>query len=101
MSIIVTDSAKESLAKAMQDSEFKKPALRVMFSGFGWGGPRLGLALDELEDAADQIVRNNEIDILVDERVQGFIADGASLTVDYRETPYGAGFVIDGGSTCW
>jgi len=35
MSIIVTDSAKESLAKAMQDSEFKKPALRVMFSGFG------------------------------------------------------------------
>lgn len=46
------------------------------------------------------IIRDNDIDILVDDRIKNYIEDGARLTVDYRETPYGAGFIIDGGSAC-
>ncbi len=35
MSIIVTDRAKENLTSVMRNSGFNKPALRVMFAGFG------------------------------------------------------------------
>lgn len=35
MNISITPSAREELNKVMQGSEFSKPALRVVFSGYG------------------------------------------------------------------
>ncbi len=35
MNITITASAREKLNKALTESEFHKPALRVVFSGFG------------------------------------------------------------------
>lgn len=35
MKITITDSAKEQLLPIMQDSDFKKPALRLVISGIG------------------------------------------------------------------
>jgi len=35
MSVTITDKAKENLDLVMKDSEFKNPALRILFSGFG------------------------------------------------------------------
>lgn len=100
MGIEVTDIAKEKLVDVMKDSEYKKPALRIVFSGFGWGGPRLGLALDELEGATDHVYQDNDVDIILDDRMKNYMETGPTLKVDFRESAYGAGFIIDGGSSC-
>ena len=101
MNITITDSAQEKILAIMAEAEYKKPALRIVFAGIGWGGPRLGLALDELENSSDQIVESDDIKILVDERVSDFLETIPALTVNYIETKYGAGFVFEGLKTCW
>ena len=35
MNIKISDIARERLEKALSESEFKKPALRVIFAGYG------------------------------------------------------------------
>jgi HesB-like selenoprotein len=100
LSVIVTDEAKVRLVDAMKDAEYEKPALRIIFAGFGWGGPRLGLALEELEESDDFVMENNDIQILLDDRIKHYIETGPKIVVDYRDTAYGAGFVVDGGSSC-
>jgi len=60
----------------------------------------LGLALDELENCSDQIVESDDISIIVDERVSGFLESIPALTVNYIESNYGSGFVLEGLKTC-
>jgi len=60
----------------------------------------VGLALDESEDTKDFLFNNNGIDILVDKDMKRYIDTGAPVTVNYQETPYGAGFFIENGSRC-
>lgn len=60
----------------------------------------MGLALEELEESSDHVVESNQIKILLDDRIRQYIETGPRIVVDYRETPYGSGFVVDGGSTC-
>ena len=60
----------------------------------------MGLALDELAGTKDHVHENNGISILMDNTIKRFVENGEQLTVDFRETPYGKGFIIDGGSTC-
>lgn len=35
MSVTITDIAREKLKEAMKGAEFKNPALKIIFSGFG------------------------------------------------------------------
>jgi len=60
----------------------------------------LGLALDELDESDDFKTKDNDIDIVYDDRLKNYIETGAQVIVDFRVSPYGSGFVIDGGSTC-
>jgi Fe-S cluster assembly iron-binding protein IscA len=60
----------------------------------------LGLALEELEESDDFVMENNDIQILLDDRIKHYIETGPKIVVDYRDTAYGAGFVVDGGSSC-
>ena len=60
----------------------------------------MGLALDELEGCQDHVIDTNDVKILLDSRIKDYIDNGPPVSVDYRETPYGSGFVIDGGSSC-
>jgi len=32
--------------------------------------------------------------------MKNYIETGGRLTVDYRETAFGSGFIVDGGSSC-
>ncbi len=45
-------------------------------------------------------MNDNGIDILIDTDMKRFIDTGAPVTVNYQETPYGAGFFIENGSHC-
>ena len=99
MNFEITDTASEKLNEVMQTSDLKNPALRILFSGFGWGGPRLGLALDELPENSDKTVVK-KINIVFDETVKKLVDAGSKVTVDFKETPYGSGFVVDSGANC-
>ena len=101
MNIQVTDSAKEKILDALKGADFIKPALRVVFSGVGWGGPRLGLALDESDNTEEQVTIQNDIPVMYDEDIKRFMGSEVPIVIDYQETPYGAGFTIDNGTSCW
>lgn len=65
MKITITDSAKQKIIEASKGTDFKQPALRLVFSGIGCGGPRLGLALDESDNTKDTVVVANEISVIM------------------------------------
>ena len=60
----------------------------------------MGLALDELENTKDRVVKVNGVDIVVDSYVESYIRDIPALTIDYIDSPRGAGFVLDTGYSC-
>ena len=100
MNITITESAREQIVKAMDESEFKSPALRLIYAGAGWGGPRLGLALDESENSQDYTFENNNINILLDQNIKRIVEMGRSITIDFHESRFGSGFTIDTGLSC-
>ena len=59
----------------------------------------MGLALDELENSKDTVSRENGIPIVYDDRLKQYLKQG-SVTVDFRETSYGSGFIVNSGSSC-
>ncbi len=100
MTITITDNAKEQLLPVMQSSEFKKPAIRLVITSIGCGGPRMSLALDESENAIDEKVHNNGVDVLIDKEVQLYLTEGRPIIIDYHTSKYGSGFIIDTGVSC-
>jgi len=100
MKITITDTAKLKIIEATKDTDFKTPALRLVFAGIGWGGPRLGLALDESENTKDTVIIANEIPVMYDSDIARFMDAGTNITIDFVDTPYGAGFMVDTGASC-
>jgi iron-sulfur cluster assembly accessory protein len=86
--IQITDSAKDKLKEVLDKNPGKH--LRVVFQGFGWGGPSLGLTLDEPKKGEVGFLVNG-LDVLIEEKVKPY-AEGN--TVDYVTEPKGAGFTI-------
>ena len=70
--LTVTDEARNELKNILEQNPGK--SLRVTMAGFGWGGPSLGLTLDESTDEDKKLVIN-EIEILVDAQVERFTDD--------------------------
>lgn len=89
----VSDSAKEKIVELMQKKNVN--TLRIYFSGYGWGGPQIGMALEEPE-ANDKVETINGIQIAIDSVIYDQVADA---TLDYRNSFLGGGFVFDGGQT--
>lgn len=100
MNVSVTDNAKVKILEALKDSGYKQPALRIVYSGVGWGGPRIGLALDESENSIDLLITANEVDILLGDDIRRYAETDAPITIDYKESRYGEGFVVDNGRSC-
>ncbi len=48
LKITITDSAHKKISTLL--SENKNKYLRIFIQGIGWGGPRFGLTLDELNE---------------------------------------------------
>lgn len=58
------------------------------------------MALDESENTKDLLITNNEIGILLGEDIRRYAETDTPITIDYRESRYGAGFVVDNGLSC-
>ena len=85
----ITDLAKEKIKEVLQANPGKY--LRVIVAGFGWGGPQLGLALDEPQ-GAEVAIPINGIDVLIDDKVKTYTYGN---TLDYIKSDQGEGFVIN------
>lgn len=89
MKINVTDKASEKLKELLEEKKTDK-SLRIFVAGYGWGGPTIGLALEEPKEDDTQV----EIDNL-----NFTIEDGLSdtfnvLTVDYSNSWMKKGFSV-------
>ena len=97
----MTDIARDKIQEVLDVNSGKY--LRITIEA-GWGGPRLGLALDELKEN-EETTRVNGIDVLISDRVKPY-SDGNKI--DYIQSTNGEGFVINNpgqtdceGCSCW
>lgn len=95
--VTCTPSAKEQLAQLLKEKE-SNAAVRVYIAGFGWGGPSLGLALDEPNEE-DKIFDQENFKVVVNGQELENIGD---VEIDFRESRWGSGFSVRStyGSTC-
>ena len=90
----ITDSAKDKI-KLIQEQQ-KGKLLRISMDGMGWGGPKLGMALDEPKEN-EKPVQVNGIDVLIEDIVRSLTDE---TIIDYVDEPSGRGFLIKGASAC-
>ena len=100
MTIKVTDAARDEVLDQMKGSGYRNPVLRINMTGAGWGGPRLGLVLDELDEKEGAAIVVNDVNVVYDGRLKNYIDVKSGITIDYRKDRWGSGFVILGGSSC-
>ena len=84
----ITDIARDKINEVLSENSGKY--LRVTIEA-GWGGPRLGLALDELSEN-EETTQVNGIDLLISDEIKPY-SDGHKL--DYIISPDGEGFIIE------
>ena len=86
--INVTDAARNKLKEVLNNNPGKH--LRIFIEGYGWGGPNLGLTLDEPKKNENQI-QTNGIDFLVTDDVKDY---AERSTIDYINEGYQESFTI-------
>lgn len=79
----ITDRARDMLKQVLQEKNAS--GIRLHFSGYGWGGPQIGLALDE-PAAEDQVSTINDIVVAIDKEIIDFTQN---LTLEYDEAHNG------------
>ena len=84
----ITDVARDKIKEVLSENSGKY--LRIAIEA-GCGGPRLGLALDELKEN-EETTQVNGIDVLISDEVKPH-SDGS--TINYIQSTDGEGFVID------
>ena len=93
----ITNTARDEFKELMKEHAGK--FIRVVVQGFGWGGPSLGLALEESKNEG-QLYTINEIELMIDPSV---LPHTKGNQIDYINNDYGQGFSIAptmGGSCC-
>ena len=90
--IVVTAAAAENILQMMTERDMSNHYLRVYVAGIGCSGPQYGLAFDKEARENDTVMRSDGLSILIDPNSLAFL-EGA--TIDYVETPQGAGFKIE------
>ena len=81
---------KETIAKQKNS---QNTMLRIDFGGYGWGGPKLQLTLDELKDEHDTVVESQGIPIVYNSGIDEYLQN---VMVDYSNSWFERGFVIKG-----
>lgn len=94
--INITTDAAEKFNEVKQKSKNPEDAmLRVSFGGYGWGGPKFELTLEELQDKNDVVVEAQGIKVIYTSELQTYL-NGA--VIDYSNNWFNRGFTISGGN---
>lgn len=95
MQIHLTEEAKKEILK--QNPENKN--VRIYVSGIGWGGPKLGLSLEEAK-GTDEAKEVEGLQFIVDDTLRGQNQD---VIVDFAKSWFGKQFIVslkDSGGCC-
>lgn len=94
MKIDISPKAQEALSERLKnDSE---NYLRISIEGFGWGGPRFGIALDKAKDEKnDYVEKVNNINIVIEKTI---LDQFKSFTINYSNSWFNKGFTVFPGS---
>jgi hypothetical protein len=76
--VTIDAEAQEYLRKEIKDNQ----VVRVYFGGFGWGGPSLGLALDEPR-AGDESFESSDLPVVMDPFTSGLVKKSGGLNIKY------------------
>ncbi|MBI5253139.1 MAG: iron-sulfur cluster assembly accessory protein [Euryarchaeota archaeon] len=90
--VSITEKAAIELQNILKKENRKGCGLRIFTAGFGCSGPQYGLALEEKAADEDKVTESNGVKIFLDENMDALLS-GAEI--DYIETEYGSGFVIN------
>ena len=88
MKVVMNDST----ISAIKDSLVarNKTAVRVVIKGFGWGGPTLGVVLDE-QKKDDDVFELEGIKVVADNEFAFMLGD---LTINYSKGLFGSSFKV-------
>lgn len=77
----------------------EKAMIRIGFGGFGWGGPKLQLTLDELKNEDDEIVESQGVKVVYESDLEAYLS---KVVIDYSNKWFDRGFIIkgSGASSC-
>lgn len=95
--IKVTEMAAEKIKEnILKQKNPKKVMLRISFAGYGWGGPRLQLTLDELKNQDDVVIESQGITVIYNSDIEEYVQDSI---IDYSKNWFQRGLVIRGAKT--
>ena len=98
MKVTLPDTAVDTLKDILKDNQDRPSNIRVYFAGVGWGGPSVGLALDE-QDEKDLTFDVNGLHFVMDKNEYEQYGD---ITIEdsgygFRVTPEKGIDTTDGG----
>lgn len=88
MNIIFDENTKEALVENLKEKS--KSSVRLLIKGFGWGGPVLGVALDE-PTKDDETFSVNGVNFIV-EPDSSYLFDNSKIV--YTKGLFGKGFNV-------
>lgn len=90
------DAAEKFEEIRLKSKNPEKTMLRVAFGGFGWGGPSLQLALEELTNSDDTVVESQGIKVIYESDLEAYLSNSV---IDYSTKWFERGFLIRGAMT--
>lgn len=93
--VSITEDAAAKLKKIMEKKEKSDCGLRIFVADVDCCGPEFGIGLEEKPQESDTVFESHGIKIFIGEDLAK-VLDGS--VIDYTETPYGSGFVINSSS---
>lgn len=94
MKVNISKEAKEFILNHL--SKKKANSVIVYFEGFGWGGPKFGIAVGEPNDK-DVLVYDEEFKIYLDPIAQQWLSN---LNIELRRGLFGKYLKINNGGGC-
>ncbi len=95
--ITVTQTAADKITGILAGSDnAEKSMLRIQIEGYGWGGPKFKLTLDELKGQNDKVLDTNGIAIIYNKDIEEYLDN---MVLDYEESSLNRGFTIKGSSS--
>lgn len=88
----ITKNAAVELKRVLENRKKTVSGLRIFLADINCCGPEYGIGLAEKPQKTDEVYESHGIKIFVSKKVAREL-DGS--VIEFEETPYGAGFVID------
>lgn len=92
--VIISDEAKEFILEKLKKANEDK--IVIHFDGFGWGGPKFGVAIAQPSEN-DKLIYDNEFKIYIDPIADQWLDE---VNISLRKSIFGKYLKIKGSGEC-